>query len=141
MAKDPKGHGSNAKDIARAKAALAAQVAKRGDVPTEPKPIHDGHPKTDEVDDNWGSHNAMYGSRASDGYRNNEKPKGNFGDAARSFADKTAVMSASKGRSYNEHGSRHGYNPSSVDKAIKNNRTGKIGGREASAIHRLLKGR
>lgn len=35
----------------------------------------------------------------------------------------------------------HKYNASSVNSAIKNNRTGKIGGREASAIHRLLKGR
>lgn len=42
---------------------------------------------------------------------------------------------------YNEHGSRHGYNPESVNNAIKNNRTGKIGSKEASAIHRLLKGR
>lgn len=46
-----------------------------------------------------------------------------------------------KGSSYNEHGSRHGYNPESVNSAIKNNRTGKIGRKEASAIHRLLKGR
>jgi hypothetical protein len=38
---------------------------------------------------------------------------------------------------------RHGYNPIAVDKAIaSSNRAGrKIGGREASAIHRLLKGR
>lgn len=43
--------------------------------------------------------------------------------------------------SYNEHGSRHGYNPASVNEAIKNNRTGKIGGREAKMIHALLKGR
>jgi hypothetical protein len=45
---------------------------------------------------------------------------------------------------YNEHGSRHGYNPDSVNSAIAaQNRSGrgKIGGREASAIHRLLKGR
>lgn len=36
---------------------------------------------------------------------------------------------------------RHGYNPESVSKAIANNRTGKIGAREGSAIHRLLRGR
>jgi hypothetical protein len=38
---------------------------------------------------------------------------------------------------------RHGYNPIAVDKAIaSSNRAGrKIGGREASLIHRLLKGR
>lgn len=36
---------------------------------------------------------------------------------------------------------RHGYNPESVSKAIANNRTGKIGAKEASAIHRLLRGR
>lgn len=35
---------------------------------------------------------------------------------------------------------RHGYNPEAVSKAIANNRTGKIGAREASAIHRLLRG-
>lgn len=33
------------------------------------------------------------------------------------------------------------YNKDSVANAIKNNRTGKIGGREAKAIHALLKGR
>jgi hypothetical protein len=45
---------------------------------------------------------------------------------------------------YNEFGSRHGYNPDAVNSAIAaQNRSGrgKIGGREASAIHRLLKGR
>jgi hypothetical protein len=45
---------------------------------------------------------------------------------------------------YNEHGSRHGYNPDAVNDAIASqNRSGrgKIGGKEASAIHRLLKGR
>jgi HrpA-like RNA helicase len=36
---------------------------------------------------------------------------------------------------------RHGYNPESVSKAIKNNRTGKIGKKEAGLIHRLLRGR
>lgn len=38
---------------------------------------------------------------------------------------------------------RHGYNPDSVNKAIGNasRYQGKVGGREASAIHRLLKGR
>lgn len=51
------------------------------------------------------------------------------------------VHDAQKGSSYNEHGSRHGYNPESVNSAIKNNRTGKIGRKEATAIHRLLKGR
>lgn len=34
----------------------------------------------------------------------------------------------------------HTYSKVAVDKAIKNNRTGKIGGREAKAIHGLLKG-
>ena len=34
-----------------------------------------------------------------------------------------------------------GYNPKSVQKAIENNRTGKIGGKEAKMIHALLKGR
>ena len=33
------------------------------------------------------------------------------------------------------------YNPKSVQKAIENNRTGKIGGKEAKMIHALLKGR
>lgn len=45
---------------------------------------------------------------------------------------------------YNEHGSRHGYNPDAVNKAISaQNRSGRgrIGGKEASMIHRLLKGR
>ena len=32
------------------------------------------------------------------------------------------------------------YNPESVNKAIKNNRTGKIGGRESKMIHALLRG-
>lgn len=54
---------------------------------------------------------------------------------------KSDTFNASKGSSYNEHGSRHGYNPDSVNEAIKNNRTGKIGGREAKMIHALLKGR
>lgn len=40
-------------------------------------------------------------------------------------------------------GGRHGYNPDAVNKAIaSSNRSGRrIGGKEASAIHRLLKGR
>jgi hypothetical protein len=40
-------------------------------------------------------------------------------------------------------GGRHGYNPDAVNKAIaSSNRAGRrIGGKEASAIHRLLKGR
>lgn len=44
---------------------------------------------------------------------------------------------------YNEHGSRHGYSPDAVNAAIaSSNRSGRrIGGKEASAIHRLLKGR
>ncbi len=45
---------------------------------------------------------------------------------------------------YNEHGSRHGYNPGAVNDAIAaQNRSGrgKIGGREARMIHALLKGR
>jgi hypothetical protein len=44
---------------------------------------------------------------------------------------------------YNEHGSRHGYSPDAVNAAIaSSNRAGRrIGGKEASAIHRLLKGR
>lgn len=44
---------------------------------------------------------------------------------------------------YNEHGSRHGYNPDSVNKAIDaSNRGGqRISGKQANAIHRLLKGR
>ena len=50
---------------------------------------------------------------------------------------------AERRSSYNEHGSRHGYSPDAVNKAIaSSNRSGRrIGGREASAIHRLLKGR
>lgn len=38
---------------------------------------------------------------------------------------------------------RHGYNPESVDKAINNasRYQGKVGGKERSAIHRLLRGR
>lgn len=37
---------------------------------------------------------------------------------------------------------RHGYNPESVQKAIEGNRAGgKIGAKEGSAIHRLLRGR
>lgn len=53
-------------------------------------------------------------------------------------------LSAALGSSYNEHGSRHGYSPDAVNNAIAaQNRSGrgKIGGREASMIHRLLKGR
>jgi hypothetical protein len=48
-----------------------------------------------------------------------------------------------KANGYNEHGSRHGYNPDAVNSAIaSSNRAGRrIGGKEASAIHRLLKGR
>lgn len=89
-----------------AKAALASGPK------SAPVPTHDSM-----TDDQWGSHNAMYGSRASD-----ETP-------------------ARKG--YNEHGSRHGYNPDSVNKAIDaSNRGGqRIGRKQASAIHRLLKGR
>ena len=54
------------------------------------------------------------------------------------------AMAAVSRPGYNEHGSRHGYNPQSTNDAIAaQNRSGrgKIGGREASAIHRLLKGR
>ena len=54
------------------------------------------------------------------------------------------IQNAATARGYNEHGSRHGYNPDAVNNAIAaQNRSGrgKIGGREASAIHRLLKGR
>jgi len=122
MAKDPKGHGSNAKEAARARAVLAAHVAKRGDVPTEPKPSYDGHPKSDPVPEQG------------DG--------GGFQAAARSFSDKTAVMSSQKPRSDGTVG-RHGYNPESVDKAINSasRHQGKVGGKERSAIHRLLRGR
>jgi hypothetical protein len=54
------------------------------------------------------------------------------------------IQNAGAKRGYNEYGSRHGYNPDAVNSAIAaQNRSGrgKIGGREASAIHRLLKGR
>lgn len=83
-----------------AKAALASGPK------SAPAPVHDAM-----TTDQWGTHNAMYGKRASDGY--------------------------------NEHGSRHGYNPDAVNKAISaSNRGGqKISGKQASAIHRLLKGR
>lgn len=52
-------------------------------------------------------------------------------------------MQANPPSGYNEHGSRHGYNPQSTNDAIaSSNRAGRrIGGREATMIHRLLKGR
>ena len=52
-------------------------------------------------------------------------------------------MKRPKKSSYNKHGSRHGYNPDSVNKAIAaSNRAGrKISSKGASLIHRLLKGR
>lgn len=74
---------------------------------------------------------------------------------SRPVGDTTAAAALSTGETapthdsmakpgYNEFGSRHGYNPHSVNDAIAaQNRSGrgKIGGREASMIHRLLKGR
>lgn len=85
---------------------LGAKAALASGPKSAPAPVHDSM-----TADQWGTHNAMYGKRASDGY--------------------------------NEHGSRHGYNPDSVNKAIAaSNRGGqKISGKQASAIHRLLKGR
>jgi hypothetical protein len=53
------------------------------------------------------------------------------------------IQNAGAKAGYNEYGSRHGYNPASVDKAISNasRYQGKVSGSERSAIHRLLKGR
>lgn len=72
-------------------------------------PVHDSM-STDQ----WGTHNAMYGKRASDDVASTRESNG-----------------------------RHGYNAAAVNDAIaSSNRSGRrIGGKEASAIHRLLKGR
>jgi hypothetical protein len=53
------------------------------------------------------------------------------------------IQNAASKAGYNQYGSRHGYNPDAVNKAIaSSNRSGRrIGAGEASAIHRLLKGR
>jgi hypothetical protein len=69
----------------------------------------------------------------------------NIQNAAKGLGYKYASLkSGDEPRGYNEHGSRHGYNPDAVNSAIAaQNRSGrgKVGGREASMIHRLLKGR
>lgn len=92
--------GANNSDAARSLSGGAKSAA---------APVHDGM-NTDQ----WGTHNAMYGRRASDDVASTRESNG-----------------------------RHGYNAAAVNNAIaSSNRSGRrIGGKEASAIHRLLKGR
>lgn len=145
MAKDAKGHGSD----------------RRGG--SMPIPGHDYHTKTSDqlryiAKDASAAATAMRGhSPASEG-----KYLDQVNDAStvlgfrqrggEDFSRPTAAMASKNIAAQHDISTdhlapqtigRHGYNPDSVNKAIaSSNRAGRrIGGKEASAIHRLLRGR
>jgi hypothetical protein len=147
MAKDALGHGSNG----------------RG---RKPIPGHPYHAKTDaelryivkdaseaaQAAQGMGKLETKYNDQINDaatvlGYRarggQSDAPSDQLNSGPKSDAAPVHDSMAAK-PGYNEHGSRHGYNPGAVNDAIASqNRSGrgKIGGREAKAIHALLKGR
>jgi hypothetical protein len=150
MAKDAKGHGSNARSG-----------------PAQPIPGHPYHGKTDAelhfiAKDAHAAAQAMQGhnSTAENKYRDQVndastvlgyRSRGGAMDIAAQHGIDTSHLDPEKYakgledtyRAQHAPGGRNGYNPEAVNKAISNasRYQGKVSGREASMIHRLLKGR